>query len=69
MRDVLQLHSLQGFAKKCSGVAQASLNCRNLVMQVRCRGYGDYSWENLLQVEFSILAPFILGANQTLPSL
>lgn len=64
--DVSQLHRVQGFAKKCSGLAHVSRGGRGLVTQARCPVYGDYGCENWLQVVFSFSAPFISEVNQLL---
>ncbi len=63
---VSQLHRVQGFAKKCSGLAHASRGGRGVVTQARCPVYGDYGCENLQQAVFSFSEPFISGANPPL---
>lgn len=64
--EVSQLHRVQGFAKKCSGLAHTSQGGRGVVTQTRCPIYGGYGCENLLQAVFSFSEPFISGPNQSL---
>lgn len=60
------MHRVQGFAKKCSGLAHVSQDGRGVVTQARCPVYGDYGCENLQQAVFSFSGPFISEVNQPL---
>ena len=62
--EVSQLHRVQGFAKKCSGLAHTPQGGREVVTQTRCAVYGGYGCENLLQAVFSFSGPFISGVNR-----